>query len=67
MEKEFLAAFAEIIREQVIQKNEVQIQGLGIFRKDHIKQYQEQHADGQVVMMPPKDVIRFIPDKKPGE
>lgn len=62
MEKEFLSAFADIIREQVVQKNEVQISDLGVFKREHVSQFQEQFADGRVVMMPPKDEIRFIPE-----
>ncbi|MDR8394218.1 HU family DNA-binding protein [Aliifodinibius sp. S!AR15-10] len=64
MEKEFLAAFADIIRNQLVRKNDITIQGLGTFKQEHIKQFQQQHKNGQVVMMPPKDIITFIPDKE---
>ncbi|MDX1617790.1 MAG: HU family DNA-binding protein [Balneolaceae bacterium] len=66
MEKEFLAAFADIVREQLVKKNEVEIDGLGTFRSKHIKQVQEQYPNGRVVMMPPRDVIRFISDNNSG-
>ena len=62
MDKEFLTAFTDIIREQVAQKNEIRIQDLGTFKKDHRKQFQQQRSNGQVVMMPPKDTIKFLPD-----
>lgn len=66
METEFLAAFADIIREQVVCKNEVQISGLGVFKHEHISQLQQQYANGQVVMAPPKDIIRFFPEHNTG-
>lgn len=62
MEKEFLDAFKDIIREQTVQKKVVHIKGLGAFKREHIKQFQEQYADGRVVMLPPRNVIRFIPE-----
>ncbi len=62
MDKEFLKAFTDIIRDQVVRKNEVEIKGLGTFRQQHIRQFQQQRTNGQVVMMPPKDVVQFIPD-----
>ncbi|MDX1618389.1 MAG: HU family DNA-binding protein [Balneolaceae bacterium] len=62
MEEEFLAAVTEIIREQVVQQNEIKISGLGTFKREHIKQSQEQYESGRVVMKPPKDVIRFVPE-----
>lgn len=64
MEKEFLAAFADIIREQLVRKNEVEIRGLGTFRSKHVKQFQHQYPNGKVVMMPPKDEIKFISENK---
>lgn len=62
MEREFIIAFADIIREQIAQKNEVRVKDLGTFRQKHIQQFQQQYANGQVVMMPPKDEIEFIPE-----
>lgn len=66
MEKEFLAAFADIIREELVRKNEVEIAGLGTFRAKHIKQFQEQYPNGKVVMMPPKDAIKFTSENNSG-
>lgn len=63
MKKEFLTAFTDIIRDQIVRKNEIEIQGLGTFKQRHINQNQQQHTNGQVVMLPPKDVIKFIPYK----
>ncbi|MDX1637368.1 MAG: HU family DNA-binding protein [Balneolaceae bacterium] len=63
MDKEFVTAFADIIRDQIVRKNVITIKGLGTFKQIHRKQYQKQHSNGQVVMMPPKDEIEFIPDK----
>jgi nucleoid DNA-binding protein len=60
MEKKFLKAFADVVREEVARKNKVKINGLGIFKLEHKKQFQKQYENGRVVMMPPKDRIRFI-------
>lgn len=62
MDQEFLTAFADIVRDQIVRKNEISIKGLGTFKPEHIQQFQQQHANGQVVMMPPKDVVKFIPE-----
>ena len=62
MEEQFLKAFTDIVREQVARKNKVQIEGIGSFRVEHKKQFQKQYDNGRVVMMPPKDMIRFTPE-----
>ncbi|MGM0545587.1 MAG: HU family DNA-binding protein [Bacteroidota bacterium] len=62
MDKEFLKAFSEIVREQVVRKNDVQLDGVGRFSFKHQKQFQKQYDSGRVVMMPPKDTITFIPE-----
>jgi len=59
MDKQFLGALSAIIREQVSNKNEVHIEGIGSFYIEHEKQFQKKFDNGQVVMMPPKDSIRF--------
>ncbi len=62
MDKQFLKAFSEIVREEVARKNEVQLDGVGRFEFQHQKQFQKQFDSGRVVMMPPKDTITFIPE-----
>lgn len=62
MEEQFLKAFTEVVREQVSRKNKVQIEGIGSFKLEHKKQFQKQYDNGRVVMMPPKDLIRFTPE-----
>ena len=62
MDKEFLKAFSEVVREEVASKNEVQLEGIGRFQFKHKKQFQKQYDNGRVVMMPPKDTITFIPE-----
>lgn len=62
MNQEFLSAFTDIIRDQLVRKNSITIKGLGTFKKEHIQQFQQQHTNGRVVMMPPKDIVKFIPD-----
>ena len=64
MGQQILGALTEIIREELAKKNEVAIDGLGVFKPEHQKQHQKQFDDGRVVMMPPKDKITFTPDKK---
>lgn len=64
MNQQFLGALSEIIRDEITKKNEVTIDGLGVFKPDHQKQFQQQFDDGRVVMMPPKDKVAFVPDKK---
>jgi nucleoid DNA-binding protein len=64
MTKEFLEAFSVIIRDQVMMKKTVEIFGLGTFKVVHFNQQQEQRADGTSVMMPPRDAIEFIAEKK---
>ncbi|MCW9708439.1 HU family DNA-binding protein [Fodinibius salsisoli] len=63
MDEEFLKAFAEVVREQVVCKNKIEIDGIGSFYVEHQKQFQKQYDNGRVVMMPPKDEIRFIPEE----
>lgn len=62
MDKQFLKAFSEVVREEVAQKNEIQIDGVGRFEFEHQKQFQKQYDNGRVVMMPPKDTITFVPE-----
>ena len=60
MDKQFIRAFAEIVREEVARKNEVQLEEIGRFKFQHQKQFQKQYDNGRVVMMPPKDTITFV-------
>lgn len=47
------------MREQFINKNRVEIEGLGHFEVVHREQYQKQFDNGRVLMMPPEDVLEF--------
>lgn len=62
MNKEFIKAFSEVVREEVSQKNKVELEGVGHFAFEHKKQFQKQYDNGRVVMMPPKDTITFVPE-----
>jgi nucleoid DNA-binding protein len=64
MTKDFLNAFGIIIRDQIIMKNDVQIDGLGTFKSVHHSQKQEKRADGKTIMLPPKDAIEFVAETK---
>jgi len=66
MDKVFLQAFSEVIREEVTSKNDVQLDGIGRFQFEHQKQFQKQYDNGRVVMMPPKDTITFVPENELG-
>lgn len=59
MTKDFLKAFGLTIRDQIIMKNTVVIDGLGTFSAHHKSQRQEKRADGALVMLPPEDCIDF--------
>lgn len=64
MTKDFLKAFAITIRDQVIMKNSVEIDGLGTFKAVHHSQKQEKRPDGKTVMLPPRDAIEFTSSLK---
>lgn len=66
MDESFIKAFSEVVREQISQKSEVKLKGVGVFKPDHQKQYQQQFNDGRVVMVPPKDLIKFVPESSNG-
>lgn len=66
MDETFLKAFSEVVREQVSQKSEVKLKGVGVFKPKHRKQFQQQYEDGRVVMVPPKDLITFAPESSNG-
>lgn len=59
MNREFLLAFKNVMREQFIRKNRVEIEGLGQFEVIHQEQYEKKFDNGKVVMMPPADVLEF--------
>jgi len=65
--KQFLKSLKGIIRDQLGQKNTIQIADVGIFKLRHRAQYQEQREDGRVVMQPPKDYVEFVPENKENE
>lgn len=64
MTKDFLHAFGVVIRDQIIMKNSIEVSGLGTFKAVHQSQHQEKRADGVTVMMPPRDIIEFSPEKE---
>lgn len=64
MTKDFLKAFGIVIRDQIIMKNSVEVEGLGTFKAVHHSQTQEKRADGTTVMLPPRDAIEFTAESK---
>lgn len=59
MDAIFVIAFKEVLREQFVKKNDVDIEGLGLFSVKHHKQYQKKFENGKVVLMPPRNVLEF--------
>lgn len=59
MDSQFIIAFKEVLREQLINKNSVDIDGLGQFTVVHRDQHQKTFDNGRVVLMPPADVLEF--------
>lgn len=59
MNKEFVHAFKEVIRDQLVSKNKVEVEGFGIFAVEHREQHQKKYDNGRVVVMPPSDVVVF--------
>lgn len=59
MKTTFIKAFKDTLREQILNKNEVNVEGLGSFTMAHRKQYQKKDENGKIVMMPPADIVEF--------
>lgn len=59
MKSTFIKAFKEVLREQILNKNKVEMDGFGQFEVVHREQHQKKYEDGRVVMMPPEDVVEF--------
>jgi nucleoid DNA-binding protein len=59
MDIKFIIAFKEVLREQFVNKNSVEIDGLGQFKVIHLGQHQKKYDNGMVVMIPPADVLEF--------
>ncbi len=64
MRQEIEKAFKSVIRDQLIQKNKVYIEGLGEFRPEHLSQRKWEYKDGKVVLLPPQDYLEFIDDSQ---
>jgi nucleoid DNA-binding protein len=64
MNNKFIKAFREVVRDEVVKKNSIEIEGLGRFEIRHNKQHQKKMKNGQVLMMPPEDIIIFTPEKR---
>ena len=59
MEKIFLNALKETIREELISNNTVRIDGFGRFEKVHQNQRQKKYENGRIVLLPPRDNVTF--------
>lgn len=59
MKSTFIKAFKEVLREQILNKNKIEIDGFGTFEVVHRKQHQKTYENGRVVVVPPADVVEF--------
>ncbi len=59
MNPEFIIAFKEVLREELLKKNSVEIEGLGHFEVVHHEQYQKRYDTGKVLLIPPADRLQF--------
>lgn len=64
MDKKFTKTLKKILRNQLIKKNKIKIEGVGSWQLKHQTQYQEKRKDGRVIMHPPRDIIDFVPDRQ---
>jgi nucleoid DNA-binding protein len=62
MQDQFLQAFKDVVRDQLIQRNKVYIEDLGTFKPVHLTQRKWEYKDGKVVLLPPKDHLEFEAD-----
>ena len=56
-------ALASILREALIQDEQLHLPGLGTFQVEHHLSEVKELEDTQIVMTPPRDAIVFKPDK----
>ena len=57
-EQAMAATIADILREH----RQVSVKGLGTFSVQHQKQDHVKEKDGRILLIPPTDVITFIPE-----
>jgi nucleoid DNA-binding protein len=61
-DKDPVRALASIIRDQLTRGEEIFLPGLGIFSVEHESSQTVEPEDGQILMLPPRDVIVFRPE-----
>jgi nucleoid DNA-binding protein len=64
MDKKLNQALIKVIREQIIKKNDVKIDGLGTFHPVHTPKRQIQYKNGRVILQPPRDSVTFTPESE---
>lgn len=62
MDQRFAKAFGKALKTQLLEGNNVTINGLGSFSVIHEKQTQKQDDAGRVMLVPPSDRIKFTPE-----
>lgn len=63
IKKEFIQALREVIREEAVQNRSVRMEGLGRFETVHEEQVQKRMENGDLMMLPPKESLRLVPEK----
>jgi nucleoid DNA-binding protein len=51
-----------VVREALVRGETIEVPGLGRFHVHHQPSQIEEQADGQVLMIPPRDEVAFVPE-----
>ncbi|MEX0779662.1 MAG: HU family DNA-binding protein [Balneolales bacterium] len=62
MDQQISKAIGKVLKDQLLEGNNVKINGLGSFSVVHEKQTQTQDEAGRVMLLPPGDRIKFTPE-----
>jgi len=60
----FTHLLKNVFREQLLAGNTLELKGVGRWKLKHKTQHQVHRDNGQVVMMPPRDELQFVPEKE---
>ena len=59
--EEVVAVLSDILREALSRGDSVEVPGFGVFEVRHQSSGIEEQPDGALVMVPPRDEVRFTP------
>lgn len=63
MEKKFLLSFRDVVREELLKRNSISIDPIGIFKTHHVRRKTVVDESGMEILHPPRDEVRFVPQK----